>query len=89
MLMVTKNSEAITVEKNEVIHVLTQLVHALPAGLASVTQGHFPIGQMAVNQGHRDPLTLHKSQSPVKLINYITVCQLSQSTWGASFSFSG
>lgn len=43
MLMVTKDSEAITVERNEVIHVLTQIVHALPAGLASVTQGHFPI----------------------------------------------
>jgi len=43
MLMVTKDSETITIERNEVIHVLTQIVHALPAGLASVTQGHFPI----------------------------------------------
>lgn len=44
------------------------------------TQRHFPNRQTAAKPGHPDPLILHKSHSPLKLINYIAVCQLSQST---------
>lgn len=58
------------------------------------TQRHFPNRQIAAKQGdldHPPALILHKSHSLTKLVNYITVCQLSQSTWdgAASSSLSG